>query len=112
MHWNGRKWIVAPADIGGGGFFTAVASIPHGTALAVGAEPSGVGSDPDEPLIAHWSGKTWTPFMPPETQWGGSLDAVAATSPDDIWAAGATCAFEHCAVSTTLLMHWNGKTWS
>lgn len=111
MRWNGRKWIVEPAELAGVGF-DAVISIPHGTAIALGSYASGVGTDPDEPLIAHWSGRTWTVVKPRPTEWGGSLNAAAATSPVDVWAGGSTCALEHCARSITLLMHWNGRSWS
>jgi hypothetical protein len=111
MRWNGRKWIVEPAELTGVDF-DAVASIPHGTAVALGSYAPGVGPDYSQPLIAHWSGTTWTVFKPRPTELGGSLNAAAATSPNDVWVAGSTCVLTHCVWKTTLFMHWNGKSWS
>jgi hypothetical protein len=39
---------------------------------------------------------------------GGQLSAVAATSTGSAWAVG----FTGVLTQKTLILHWNGKTWS
>ena len=65
-----------------------------------------------EPLIVHWNGTTWTQAPTPRpSPVQNSLFGVSAVSGSDAWAVGdyynnATGAID------TLILHWNGTTWS
>lgn len=59
-------------------------------------------------LFKHWNGSQWVIYPDPasETQ-TVSLRAIAATSPNDVWAVGSVeGSFQ------SLIQHWNGSRWS
>ncbi len=73
-------------------------------------------SQTDQTLIEHWNGTAWTQVASPDPS--GRLDrlfAVTATSATDAWAVGYYCA-SNCLsaneVERTLVLHWNGTSWS
>ena len=84
-----------------------VAAVPGGTAWAVGAAlvPQRRRSATE---IARWTGKAWAKVASPTLASGGQLSAVAAASTKSAWAVGYT----GVATQKTLILHWNGKTWS
>jgi len=113
QHWNGRTWTtVATANPAGGGYFNAVAATSPSNAWAVGVvAPGGPGVPAvTKPLIEHWNGKTWTIQNVQNPPNGGLLNAVAATSPFDVWAVGWTG--PNSADGQTLIEHWNGENWT
>lgn len=58
-------------------------------------------------LADHWNGKTWTVLYPPsDPEFGASLFGVAARTPSDVWAVGAT------GQGQALFEHWNGTSWT
>lgn len=62
-------------------------------------------------LAFHWDGARWHVVPTPNVAGGDNfLNAVAATSPDDAWAAG----FWRDAdgLARTLVMHWDGRRWA
>jgi hypothetical protein len=63
-------------------------------------------------LIVHWDGTAWTqvpsPNAPGSTQ--DNLVAVRATSATNAWAVGSY--HNSSDVSQTLILHWNGTTWT
>jgi hypothetical protein len=110
MRWNGKAWLRSPVNVPGiVGSINGIASVPGGAAWGVGATDSGV-------VIAHWNGKAWTAARYIAIKKGGDLAAVAATSPDDAWAAGYECTETGIACdrgfTQGVVLHWNGKTWS
>lgn len=65
----------------------------------------GAGSAPAAsagPLVEHWDGNSWTRVAIPG---GGQLDAVAAISPDDVWAFGSYTS------RSPIGEHWDGNAW-
>jgi hypothetical protein len=100
LHWDGVRWtqVAAPA-VGSFVNLRAVAATSTTEAWAVGSYTSPGGS---QALILHWDGSSWTQIPGP----AGELGAVAASSPSNVWAVGATRKFR------TLIMHWNGRVWS
>jgi hypothetical protein len=119
MHWNGKVWAnVATPTLEPGLHPIAVTSIPGGTAWAVGgADCPAASCGASPPLILHWSGKAWTLVKSVVLPGAAaselaSLDAVTVISPSNAWAAGQACTGLYCQESTTLILHWNGKTWS
>jgi len=57
------------------------------------------------PVIAHWDGTAWSRVTVPTGV--RSLSAVAASGPDDVWAAGIAKA----ATFTAVILHYNGTAW-
>ncbi|HYO48500.1 MAG TPA: hypothetical protein VEW94_01510, partial [Chloroflexia bacterium] len=90
-HWDGTQWNVIPsADIGDVDVerFIGVVAIRPDDIWAVGNYGS---FESPEVLIEHWDGTRWTrsPSISPYALADSlSLDALTATSPDDIWAVG------------------------
>jgi hypothetical protein len=116
MYWNGKDWAHVAVPAVKEGELEGVTAIPGGTGWAVGSymKTTAAGSYA-EPLILHWSGKAWAIVKSPQIgspsySWGG-LSAVTATSPGNAWALGWECA-DRCKGLFSVLLHWNGKTWS
>lgn len=104
LQWTGTRWRqvpVIPAVMSGAGW-EAVASAPDGAAWAFG------GFDP--PTILRWTGKSWQQLHGGKFPSLTGLDAVTAVSSSDAWAVGSD--ERPGGPETTLIMHWNGKTWS
>jgi hypothetical protein len=112
MHWNGKTWspVAIPSPGEGGSTTYAVASIPGGTAWAVGQDFASLVKS--VPFIVHWTGRAWTMTKTPQAGITENLEAVSAISTNDAWAAGYMCHLQDCSDATTLILHWNGKTWS
>jgi hypothetical protein len=105
MVWNGRTWrkVPVPGSVSGLGND---GSIPGGTAWAVGNASNG-------PALLRWTGKAWTQVAGPQVASQDYLYAVAASSTRNAWAVGTSAASDSDnAVTQTLILHWNGKTWS
>jgi hypothetical protein len=100
MQWNGKTWRKLPFTASQYAGPTSVASVPDGTVWGV----YNAGID-------RWAGGTWRvakSLTPPSD--GYSLEAVAASSSHDAWAVGSWEPAEQR--NWTLILHWNGKTWS
>ena len=67
-------------------------------------------NDPQEPLILHWDGTSWSsmpvPSVPGWPLWLYDVEAVAV---DDVWAVGFTTVG---ATDEPLILHWDGGQWS
>ena len=106
LHWNGKRWspVPSPNPTGSTNLWDVSASSAS-NAWAVGfTNPNGCycGS-----AAFHWNGKRWT-VVPTPNPPAGSIDAllgVVAISSSDAWAVGST------DWSSTLIEHWNGKSW-
>ncbi|MEP6774891.1 MAG: hypothetical protein ABJA50_04775, partial [Chloroflexota bacterium] len=114
-HWDGSTWTVVSAAITGTnpGLLAVTAFAPDDV-WAVG-ETCGNTNCPggSQPLIEHWDGSTWSisPSQDPGTP-VSYLGGIAGTSPNDIWAVGATCLDTACSQEQTLTEHWNGSSWT
>jgi len=113
-HWNGSAWTGVPVqDPSGGGILSGVAAISPDDAWAVGTVGPGPGiPSPARPLIEHWNGTAWTITSIPDPAGGGSLHAVSATSPTDVWAVGQTGPSSEGNNHQTFIEHWNGTAWT
>jgi hypothetical protein len=106
-HWNGKtwKWVPSPDPGPDGSILQGVAAISAKSAWAVG-ETGG-----EKTVILRWNGKTWKRVPSPSPgPLGNFLYGVTATSATNAWAVG------YSAITgprlTTLILHWNGKTWT
>lgn len=64
-------------------------------------------------MIQHWDGTEWSIVSSPNAGSSSSsnfLNSVVAVSANDVWAGGYY--YASGGVATTLLLHWNGSTWS
>jgi hypothetical protein len=67
---------------------------------------------PQNTLILHWNGTSWTRIPSPNPSSGGDLlFSVSATSATDAWAVGWYYT-EPGALASTLVLHWNGTSWT
>ena len=109
-HWDGREWsrVRSPDPGTGHGFvpLQGVSALSARDAWAVGEVAYG-----GHTLIVHWNGTAWARVPSPSPSSGGNvLNAVAAASPSSAWAVG--YAGSSSILATTLIEHWNGKTWA
>jgi hypothetical protein len=113
-HWDGVRWRVAPAPQPGGILHAIAARTPRDV-WAVGTRKRGSGF---ETLIEHWNGTRWlvvaSPSPPPARGQPryAILQAVTATSANDVWAVGNSVIGVPATASRTLIEHWNGQRWT
>jgi hypothetical protein len=69
-------------------------------------------SNPAQTLIEHWDGTAWSRVSSPSPDpTGKNLTSVSAVSPNDIWAVGYR-GVAGGGTSQTLILHWDGSTWT
>lgn len=114
IHWDGSKWrqVRNAAPGMGSDNLSAVVALAQddvwavGTFLDVGAGPPARWA----PGVIHWDGQAWGRIPPGQLGSAlvgvdGGLYDVAASSPDNVWAAG-------YSDGRPLLLHWDGQQWS
>src|SRR5262249_44086162 len=93
-HFDGTRWSVVTASVGetANSYLSGITVLSPTAAWAVGGTaipllPGGGGwTNPRKPLTMHWDGQSWSTVAAPPSR--APLDAVAATSPNDVWAVG------------------------
>jgi hypothetical protein len=112
MHWNGVTWSVVASPNPGSppnGSLSGIYALASDDVWAVGGFEGPDG--PNRTLIEHWNGMKWSVVASPNQGiYPNGLADVAMISPTDGWAAGAW--FTSAEVDQTLLMHWNGVSWT
>ena len=129
LHWNGSTWsrVATPAPTpspnpaSGGAELVGVDAVSHTLAFAVGWYNTypihGGASVHAHTLLLQWNGSQWTqvpsPGLGASFGPGSFLNGVAASSRSNAWAVGSydTGGLEGPA-ARTLMMHWNGSTWT
>lgn len=116
LHWNGKAWsnTVLPSLGKGGSALTAVMALSAQSAWAGGSScpPSGCGPTPKTPvLMLRWNGSSWAKAATPELPSNNRVLGLAASSAGNVWAVG-SYGRSPAPFVRTLIMHWNGKTWS
>jgi len=109
-HWNGTSWVrTASPNPGTDNALSAVAATSSTDAWAVG---SFVSADLVlSTLVEHWDGASWSVVPSPNIpNTNPSLTGVSALGGSDAWATG--YANKSGTVDRTLVMHWDGSTWS
>lgn len=100
MEWNGHAWVKTAVSAPGNSQFSAVAFAPGGTGWATGYRYTPTTASG---LIWRWTGKSWATVAVP----GGTsqLSGLGFAAAGNGWAVGASGA-------DTLILHWNGHSWS
>jgi hypothetical protein len=113
-HWNGTSWGTQTSlDEGTSDTLTGVTAPSASNAWAVGYYNNG---SVNQTLIEHWNGTSWLIQASPNNLGfhgqavNNELDAVAATSSTNAWAAGSYFSFSLQRYQT-LIEHWNGVSW-
>jgi hypothetical protein len=107
--WNGRSWRVVPSPtVGGSPDLASVISVSARDAWAVGTTGSGDG--PTKTAILHWNGQAWKRVASPNPDPSDSLAGLAFESARNIWSVGGGSDRKRTRF-TTVLLHWNGRTW-
>jgi hypothetical protein len=110
--WNGHDWTTVPIPLvqthneGRGGDVKALAVAGHDAWMAGDycTTPTTCGNGPLLPFLLRWTGGAWQ-FTPPPAN-DVNIFGLAVLSSTSAWAVGYTHA------QTTLILHWNGTTWS
>ena len=115
LHWNGKTWSNDSPVLANVVDVSAVSAISATEAWAVGSQIN-VRTGAFGTLIMRWNGKHWSKVSSPSPSKRANLYGVSASSPTNAWAVGGYCV-THCSpsqppVDHSLIMHWNGKTWS
>jgi hypothetical protein len=113
-HWDGTAWCVVASPSPSGSSepsgLQSVAATSATNAWAVGDYTNSSGT---WTLILRWNGTAWTQVPSPNPSGGtldqNSLSSVAATSATNAWAVGA---YDTSTGSQTLILHWNGTSWT
>jgi hypothetical protein len=120
-HWDGTNWKTVPTPNVGEGTnkLNAVLALASDDVWAVGF------STPVAPprqaakltLIEHFDGASWavvpSPNVGPNSaNQSNRLLGLTANSPDDIWAFGSYFAADGFGHQMTLLLHWDGTSWT
>jgi hypothetical protein len=107
-HWDGMAWSIVPSPSGPGvqAGLLSVAALSRTNVWAAGDSGSAT-------LIEHWDGSDWTvvPSPTPPGTLFNPVFGVAPVSARSIWAVGQT-QNGTTGSPTTLIEHWNGRSWS
>jgi hypothetical protein len=118
VHYDGTSWTsVSTPRVGNGpSMLHGVAALAPDNVWAVGYS-SASDEAPMETLIEHYDGTSWSvvpsPNVGPNSKYqSNKLWGVTAVSANDIWAYGEYLAASGSGDQSTLLLHWNGTSWS
>jgi hypothetical protein len=112
IHFDGNEWFTVPAPGIDGTLsndLLGIVDISPTLAWAVG-NLGPLGAEPQQ-VIEQWNGTNWSifpgPKFPPDSQ--AILQAITATSANDIWAVGN---FSEGQLAFELFEHFNGTAWT
>jgi len=121
MHWNGTTWkhVNSPSVGVGANQLNAVLVLAPNNVWAVGFKTSAAPPTraPTETLIEHFDGTSWSivpsPNVGPNSVYqSNALRGITAVSPTDIWAFGSYFRASGSGNQMTLLLHWDGTSWT
>jgi len=113
LHWDGKAWTQVPSPSPSAPdnqlFAVHMTSATDGWAVGLGSGSLGA----DVTLVLHWDGTAWTQVPSPTPglrNGGGLLTGVSALTGSDAWASGFYNT--NSGGEGTLLLHWNGTSWT
>jgi hypothetical protein len=111
-HWDGAAWSAVPIPDPGGVTSPTLRAVSGTSASDVWAvgwwEPA---LERLRPLIQHWDGTEWEIVPAPSRGPLSFLNDVVALSPTDAWAVGESTD-QAFAQTRSLVMHWDGVSWT
>jgi hypothetical protein len=113
-HFDGTAWSIVRSPNPPNDTTTQLYSVSAASANDVWAVgQSHNGTLPSRTLIERWDGTQWTivPSPSPADQLN-ALQGVAAVSANDVWAVGYTSGSQTQSPIDTLILHWNGASWT
>jgi hypothetical protein len=115
LHWKGTSWKRVPSPNPGSAsptfdnYLSGVSATSSTNVWAVGFYEDGTAT---QALVLRWKGTSWaqtsTPHTGPSSD-GNFLNGVSATSSTNAWAVGY---YFNGTVKRTLILHWNGTSWT
>ena len=114
LRWNGTAWskIASPNPSSTSDSLSAVSATSGTNAWAVGDRNSTTNGWP-RTLILRWNGTSWSTVASPNfSPTLNLLYGVSATSSRNAWAAGYYCNSPSGVPCHTLILRWNGASWS
>ena len=112
QHWDGQAWASFPAPAAqynptSDNILYAVFCNSTSDCWAVGTQ----GTVPDQTLIDHWDGTSWSAVTSPNTSPGAenALYGVTCATSTDCWAVGHA---DRTTGDQMLVLHWDGSAWS
>jgi hypothetical protein len=115
LHWNGSAWSKLPSPNPASGNYSLrgdSAGSPA-DAWAVGSYCTTSTCATMETLTLHWNGTAWSKVASPNPgPVRDELSGVTTLSPAGAWAVGDYCHPMLCTFRSTLILHWNGASWS
>lgn len=111
VHWNGAAWSIVSSP----NTSPTQTNIPAGIACpsANNCWVSGFYNNGtvDQTLIEHWDGSSWSIVGSPNTSsaQNNDLNRMTCTSSSNCWAVGS---HSTASANQTLVLHWNGTSWS
>jgi hypothetical protein len=119
LHWNGTKWstVASPDPSTTTNQLFGVTAVSATDVWAAGSETPNPATLKSTTLILHWNGTKWSRVSSPNVSGASNtIYGVDANSATSAWAVGNECDFFACPypglTTDTLILHWNGKTWS
>ena len=114
QHFNGSSWDIVASPNRTGDIVSQLHSVSATSAndvWAVGSSHNG--SLPSKTLIQHWDGAQWSiaSSPSPDSQFN-ELRGVAALAANDVWAVGYRGGTKSETPIETLILHWNGTSWT
>jgi hypothetical protein len=116
-HFDGKSWQSVPSpNVGSSSAFNGVVALAPNDVWAVGSSGD-VSLGPTLTLIEHYDGSEWSvvpsPNVGPNSMFQSNrLFGITAVSPTDIWAFGSFFDADGSNNQMTLLMHWDGTSWT
>jgi hypothetical protein len=117
FHFDGSSWQSTTLPrVGVSDELFAVTALAPNNVWAVGTQQAGP-DDPTTTLIEHFDGTQWTVVPSPNvgpnsTSQSNRLFGITAVSPRDIWAFGSFFAADGSGHQMTLLLHFDGNSWT
>lgn len=124
-HYDGTAWKpVATPNVGSGSnALNGVLALAPNNVWAVGYSTATLKPPPNQydvptkTLIEHYNGTSWSvvpsPNVGPYSQYQSNrLNGLTAVSPNDIWAFGSYNAASGNGNEYTLILHWDGTSWT
>jgi hypothetical protein len=114
-HWNGTSWAVVENVVPPHTYVAellGIDALSTNDVWAVGQFRRLAG--PWRTLVEHWNGASWHRVLSPSpghAENGSGLAGVSIVSATDIWAVGYVDPAGPIP-NTTLMLHWNGRSWS